>query len=153
MRPLLLLLGPLPVLALAFALAQPFGAEAPLAPTRASQPTRPAVRVSVAPTRVPSEGAPAFLTAFEGIGRAGLLLEAERREAQARHLAEERCRDLWSSPLAIPDQGPLPTSKDLWVLRRHGKRLHLQRTDHPVLFQLRDEAAALRAAAAASAQE
>ncbi len=145
MRRCILLLGPLPALALALAvgLGEDPGPGHPA--LEASAPVVPRVlhRISVdpAPSAEPSaEGEPAFAASFGEASPRELRDEARSRERQARHLAEKRAERSWDTALAVPDVGPVLEDRDHLVLRRHGRRLVLRRAEHPIVFQLLDEA-------------
>lgn len=146
MRRSILLLGPLPALALAIAAGMGDDARPGHPALEASAPVPPRVlhRISVEPVPEAAgpaeEGEPAFAAAFQDATPSELRDEARSRERQARHLAEKRAERSWGTGLAVPDVGPVLEDEDHLVLRRHGRRLVLRRAEHPIVFQLLDEA-------------
>lgn len=146
MRRSILLLGPLPALALAIAVGMGDDARPGHPALEASAPVPPRVlhRISVEPAPeaagLSDTGEPAFAAGFRDETPRQLRDEARSRERQARHLAEKRAERSWGTALAVPDVGPVLEDRNHLVLRRHGRRLVLRRAEHPIVFQLLDEA-------------
>lgn len=149
MRRAILILGPVP--AVAFVLAAGLGQGAGESPRalEGSQPPTPPVRrhavefeEAAGKQGIAAPALPSFAAPFDHARPSELLEAATSRERQARHLAEARAERSWDS--ASADTGSRPEDSDHMVLRRFGRRLVLRRAEHPVVFQLLDEAAWLR---------
>ena len=117
-----------------------------------SQPPTPPVRrhavefdEAAAEQGIAAPAAPSFAAPYDHAQPSELLDAATSRERQARHLAEARAERSWGS--ASEDTGSCPEDSDHMVLRRFGRRLVLRRAEHPVVFELLDEATWLRAEA------
>ena len=152
MRRSILIVGPVP--AVAFVLAAGLGRGAGESPRalEGSQPPTPPVRrhavefdEAAAEQGIAAPAAPSFAAPYDHAQPSELLDAATSRERQARHLAEARAERSWGS--ASEDTGSCPEDSDHMVLRRFGRRLVLRRAEHPVVFELLDEATWLRAEA------